>query len=166
MLPRPLSNSQSDVIIPSPSIAASSPSPSPSLAPWNLLALRWRHNGHDSISDHQPRHRLLNRLFGCRSKKTSKLRVTGLCAGKSPGTGEFPAQMASNAENASIWWRHHVEICHKTSNGLMNRGTSHQIYLQFILFCFYIEHRLLQSIYQPPLTLLIKMTSNMMHPGH
>ena len=25
----------------------------------------------------------------------------------SPGTGEFPAQMASNAENVSIWWRHH-----------------------------------------------------------
>ena len=23
------------------------------------------------------------------------------------GIGEFPAQMASNAENASIWWRHH-----------------------------------------------------------
>ena len=22
------------------------------------------------------------------------------------GTGEFPAQMASNAENVSIWWRH------------------------------------------------------------
>ena len=40
-------------------------------------------------------------------KKTSKLRVTGLCAGNSPGTGEFPAQMASNAENFSIWWRHH-----------------------------------------------------------
>ena len=31
-------------------------------------------------------------------KETSKLRVTGLCVGKSPGTGEFPAQMASNAE--------------------------------------------------------------------
>ena len=28
--------------------------------------------------------------------------------GNSPGTGEFPAQMASNAENVSIWWRHHV----------------------------------------------------------
>ena len=41
------------------------------------------------------------------TKKTSKLRVTGLCAGNSPGTGEFPAQMASNAENVSIWWRHH-----------------------------------------------------------
>ena len=24
------------------------------------------------------------------------------------GTGEFPAQMASNAENVSIWWRHHA----------------------------------------------------------
>ena len=27
--------------------------------------------------------------------------------GNSPGTGEFPAQMDSNAENVSIWWRHH-----------------------------------------------------------
>ena len=26
--------------------------------------------------------------------------------GNSPVTGEFPAQEASNAENASIWWRH------------------------------------------------------------
>ena len=25
----------------------------------------------------------------------------------STGTDEFPAQMASNAENVSIWWRHH-----------------------------------------------------------
>ena len=37
----------------------------------------------------------------------SKLRVTGLCVGKSPGTGKFSAQMANNAENVSIWWRHH-----------------------------------------------------------
>ena len=34
--------------------------------------------------------------------KTSKLRVTGLCEGNSLVTGEFPAQMASNAENISI----------------------------------------------------------------
>ena len=33
-----------------------------------------------------------------RSKKTSKLHVTGLCEGNSPLTGEFPAQRASNAE--------------------------------------------------------------------
>ena len=35
---------------------------------------------------------------GADKKKTSKLRVTGLCVGNSPGTGEFPAQMASNTE--------------------------------------------------------------------
>ena len=40
-------------------------------------------------------------------KITQKLRVTGLCAGNSPVTDEFPAQMANNAENVSIWWRHH-----------------------------------------------------------
>ena len=38
---------------------------------------------------------------GLDPRKTSKLRVTGLCRGNSPGTGEFPAQMASNAENVS-----------------------------------------------------------------
>ena len=69
--------------------------------------LQWRHNGHDGISNHQPLDCLLNRLFRCRSKKTSKLRVTGLCAGNSPVTSEFRAQMASNVENVSIWWHHH-----------------------------------------------------------
>ena len=75
------------------------------------LSLQWRHNGRDSVSNHQPHDCLLNRLLRRRSKKTSKLRVTGLGAGNSPGTGEFPAQLASNAENASIWWRHH-DIIH------------------------------------------------------
>ena len=66
-----------------------------------------RLNGCDSVSNHQPHDCLLNRLFRCRSKKTSQLHVTGLCVGNSQGTSEFPAQMASNAENVSIWWRHH-----------------------------------------------------------
>ena len=72
--------------------------------------LRWRHNDHSGVSNHQPHGCLLNRLFRRKSKKTSKLRVTGLCAGNSPGTGEFPAQMASDAENVSIWWRHHAMV--------------------------------------------------------
>ena len=72
-----------------------------------IKTLRWRHNDHAGVSNHQPHGCLLNRLFRRTSKKTSKLRVTGLCAGNSPGTGEFPAQMASYAENVSIWWRHH-----------------------------------------------------------
>ena len=73
-------------------------------------ALQWRHNGRDSVSNHQPHDCLLNRLLRRRSKKTSKLCVTGLCVGNSSGTGEFPAQRASNAENVSIWLRHHVSL--------------------------------------------------------
>ena len=69
--------------------------------------LYWHHNGCDGVSNHQLRDCLFSRLIWCRSKKTSKLRVTGLCAGNSPVTGEFPAQMASNAEYVPIWWRHH-----------------------------------------------------------
>ena len=73
-------------------------------------SLEWRHNGRDGVSDHQPPDCLLNRLFRRRSKKTSKLRVTGLCPGNSPVTDEFPAQRASNVETVSIWWRHHVQL--------------------------------------------------------
>ena len=69
--------------------------------------LQWRHNERDGVSNHQPRDYLRNRLFRRRSKKTLKLRVTGLCEGNSPVTGEFPAQRTSNAENVSVWWRHH-----------------------------------------------------------
>ena len=72
------------------------------------VSLQWRHNDRDNVSNHQPHDCLFNCLFRRRSKKTSKLRVTGLCAGNSPGTGEFPAQRSSKAENVSIWWRHYV----------------------------------------------------------
>ena len=72
--------------------------------------VQWRHNEGDGVSNHQPHDCLLNRLFKAQYKKTSKLLVTGLCAGYSPVTGEFPAQRASNAENVSIWWRHHERL--------------------------------------------------------
>ena len=61
--------------------------------------LQWRHNERDGVSDHQPHDCLLNRLFRRRSKKTSNLRRTGLCAENSPVTGEFSAQMVSNVKN-------------------------------------------------------------------
>ena len=60
--------------------------------------LQWRHNGRGSVSNHRPPDCLLNRWFRRRSKKTSKLHVTGLCAENSPH--KWP-------ENVSIWWRHH-----------------------------------------------------------
>ena len=69
----------------------------------SLESLHWRRDERNGVSNHQPHNCLLNR----RSKETPKLRVTGLCEGNSPVTGEFPAQRTSNAENVSIWWRHH-----------------------------------------------------------
>ena len=82
------------------------------MSEWQL-PLRWRHNGRDSVTNHQPNDCLLDRLFRRKSTKTSKLCAIGYCAGNSPVTVEFPAQMTSTAENVSIWWRHHVfrEIC-------------------------------------------------------
>ena len=77
--------------------------------------LQWHHNKLDGISNHWPPNCFLNCLFRCWSKKTLKLRVTGLCEGNSLVTSEFPAQRASNTENVSIWWRHHASCtcqCH------------------------------------------------------
>ena len=53
-------------------------------------SLHWRHNEHGGVSNHQPHGCLLNRLFRHRSKKTSKLRVTSLCVGNSPGPVNSP----------------------------------------------------------------------------
>ena len=67
-----------------------------------VKSLHWRHNEGDRVSNHQPHDCLLNRLFKRRSKP-SKFRVRGIHR-----WSVFPAQRASNAENVSIWWRHHV----------------------------------------------------------
>ena len=75
---------------------------------WTQTPLQWRHDGRDGVWNHNSYDCLLKRLFRRRSKKTSKLCITGQCEGNSPVTGEFPTQMASNAEDGSIWWRHHA----------------------------------------------------------
>ena len=71
-------------------------------------SLLWRHNERGIVSNHQHYDSLLKRLYRCRLKKTSKLRVTGLCVRNSSVTDEFRAQWVSNAEKVSIWWRYHV----------------------------------------------------------
>ena len=80
----------------------------------------------------------LDHSFKRRSKETLKLCLTDRCAGNSPVTGEFPAQMASNAENVSSWWHHqsatalrwtknaYTYPCRKTILILLSR---HLIYL-------------------------------------
>ena len=71
-----------------------------------------------------------------RSKKTSKLHVTGLCEWNSAVTGEFPAQMASNAENVSIWLRHRVFwLLHDLSGWLWNGEANCEIKRTFIYCC-------------------------------
>ena len=50
----------------------------------------------------------MNHLFSRRPKKTSKLRVTGLCEDNPTATGGFPSQRAGNEGNVSVWWHHHV----------------------------------------------------------
>ena len=60
------------------------------IIPFSLFALQWRHNGRDSVSNHQSHDCLLNRLLRRRSKKTSKLRVTGLCVGIHRGPVNSP----------------------------------------------------------------------------
>ena len=66
------------------------------------ISLQWRHYECHGVSIIYP-----TVLLGADHKK-SMLRITGLCEGNSPMIGEFPAQRASNVENVSIWWRHHV----------------------------------------------------------
>ena len=78
--------------------------------PWILLiSLLWRHNGHNSVSNHQPYDCLLRRLFRRRSKQTSKLRVTGLCVGNSPGPVNFPHKWPVTRkmfpfDDVIMWW--------------------------------------------------------------
>ena len=80
------------------------------MLPFMVSTLQWRHNERYGVSNRQVHNCLLKLLFRRRSKKTSKLSITGLCNRNSPVTGEFPVQRASNMENVSIWWHHHDRL--------------------------------------------------------
>ena len=63
-----------------------------------------------------------SRLWRRRWRKTSKLRVAGFVTG-------FPSQRASDAENVSIWWRHHgVGVCHLAAISVGNVLISYKTY--------------------------------------
>ena len=76
-----------------------------------IYSLQWRHNERDGVSKHRYLHCLLNCCFMRRSKKTSKLRVTGLCAENAPVIGEFPVEKASVAENVYMYIYVCVCVC-------------------------------------------------------
>ena len=76
-------------------------------------SLHWRHNEPDGVSNHQPRDCLLNCLFKYRSKKTSKLRVTGLCVENSPGPVNSPhkrpvTRKMFSFDDVIMLWRHRI----------------------------------------------------------
>ena len=106
----------------------------------NSYISQWRHDESDGVSTHRRLRCLLNCCVRHRSKKkTLKLRITGLCAGNSPVTDEFPAHKASNAENVSIWWRHHELYLNEHSVSTRNPSTlswqypSHKIYIPYFI---------------------------------
>ena len=101
---------------------------------WSLpCTLQWRHTERDGVSYHQYHDCLLYSLFKAHIKETAKLRVTGPCEGNSPVTGEFPAQRASNAENVSIWWRHH-DIRYQEFGSKPSRGAVFSENLTYVFF--------------------------------
>ena len=77
---------------------------------------QWRHDERDGVSNQRRLDCLLNRFSRHRSKKTAKLRATGLYEGNPPVTGGFPSQKAFNAEIFSIWWRHYKSVPKSEAN--------------------------------------------------
>ena len=69
----------------------------------SLISLQWRHNERDGVSNHRRPDFLHNRLFRRKSP-----RHWCLWAGEFIGDRWIPRKRASNAENVSIWWCHHV----------------------------------------------------------
>ena len=77
-------------------------------------------NERDDVSNHQPHDCYSSGYSGANQRKHQSSASLAFVRGihqwpvnsphKGPITrnGEFPAQRANNAENASIWWRHHV----------------------------------------------------------
>ena len=83
------------------------------------VALQWRNNGHDCVSNHQ--------LYDCiqaQIKENTKTpRHWPLC-GEFTGTGT----KGQDAENISIWWRHHGKwrlICTGSHSIVVCSGSEH-----------------------------------------
>ena len=106
--------------------------------------LQWRHNDHDGISNHQPRRLFTQPSIQTQIKENIKAPCHWPLCGEFTGTGEFPTQRVSYAENVSIWWRHHEESLfswkgNKTPTFIerrtkLDRGVISQFYQSFIQF--------------------------------
>ena len=82
----------------------------------SLETLQWRHKERDGVSNHQLYDCLLNRLLRRKSKKTPKIRVTGLSEGNSPVTkGQWRGKcfhlMTSSWRNAHHFFTGNIFKC-------------------------------------------------------
>ena len=91
-----------------------------------VATLQWRHNERDGVTNHRCLGCLLNRLLSRKSKKTSKLRVTGLCEGNSPVTGghkgpvvpKMQLELIATDLQGGSWIRYICKIKHNMFDGL------------------------------------------------
>ena len=90
---------------------------------WHPDPLQRRHNERDGVSNQRRLKCLVDCLFRPDPRKHQS---SASLAFVSPVPGEFPVQMASNAENFSIWWRHRMTAINITLTGNHYRiGNSH-----------------------------------------
>ena len=87
-----------------------------------MHTFRWRHNGCDGVSNHQPHDCLHKRVFRRRSKETSKFRVTGLCERNSLGAVNSPHKRPVTRKYVAIWWRHHENHARNKANRAVIAG--------------------------------------------
>ena len=79
-----------------------------------VVTSQGRHSGPDSVSNHQPHYCLLKRLFGRRSKKTSKLRVTfvrGIHRRPANSPHKWPVTRKMFPFDYVIMFHWHSQIC-------------------------------------------------------
>ena len=74
--------------------------------------LQWRHNERDGVPNHRRLDGLFNHFFRRRSKKRSKLCVTGLCEGNSPVTSPHKGPVARKMLMTSSWTQQIVTLWH------------------------------------------------------
>ena len=82
------------------------------------------HNGRERVSNHQPHEsRLFTQPFiQTQIKENIKASRHWPLCGEFTGPRWIPAQMASNAENVSIWWRHYGWCIHTLINCNITRS--------------------------------------------
>ena len=76
-------------------------------------SLLWRHNGRDSVSNHQLTFVYPIVYSDADRRRHQSSALLAFVRGIHRWPVNSSAQMASNAENVSIWWRHHVLVTYR-----------------------------------------------------